>query len=150
MANTVPARAAMRRSSSQSMPHKSSARGASAPMCAWWMMMAASNPNGRTIGIIICAGARHRHRRCGGLRIGSMSVWHWILVLAVGLLLFGGRGKISDLMGDFAKGIKSFKKGLAEDEKAEAEPAKADPVKSIDHQTVPTASGTPVETHKAG
>ena len=46
--------------------------------------------------------------------MGSMSVWHWIIVLAVGLLLFGGRGKISDLMGDFAKGIKSFKKGLAE------------------------------------
>ena len=82
--------------------------------------------------------------------MGSMSVWHWILVLAVGLLLFGGRGKISDLMGDFAKGIKSFKKGLAEDEKADAEPAEADPVKTIDHQTVPTASGTPVETHKAG
>src|SRR4051794_19033333 len=38
------------------------------------------------------------------VRMGSMSVWHWIIVLAVGLLLFGGRGKISDLMGDFAKG----------------------------------------------
>jgi sec-independent protein translocase protein TatA len=56
--------------------------------------------------------------------MGSMSISHWFLVLAVGLLLFGGRGKISDLMGDFAKGIKSFKKGLAEDEKAEAEPAR--------------------------
>jgi len=72
-----------------------------------------------------------------------MSVWHWILVLAIGLLLFGGRGKISDLMGDFAKGIKSFKKGLSEDEAA-AEPPK-DP-KTIDHQTPPTtaASGTPI------
>ena len=66
--------------------------------------------------------------------MGSMSIWHWILVLAVGLLLFGGRGKISDLMGDFAKGIKSFKKGLTEDEKPEAEAGKADPVKTIDHQ----------------
>ena len=84
--------------------------------------------------------------------MGSMSIWHWILVLAVGLLLFGGRGKISDLMGDFAKGIKSFKKGLAEDEKAEAEPARTDPVKTIDHQPQPvaTASSTPVETRKAG
>jgi sec-independent protein translocase protein TatA len=45
--------------------------------------------------------------------MGSMSIWHWIIVLAVGLLLFGGRGKISELMGDFAKGIKSFKKGPA-------------------------------------
>jgi sec-independent protein translocase protein TatA len=84
--------------------------------------------------------------------MGSMSIWHWILVLAVGLLLFGGRGKISELMGDFAKGIKSFKKGLAEDEKAEPEPDKTDPMKTIDHQPqpVPTASGTPAETRKAG
>jgi sec-independent protein translocase protein TatA len=84
--------------------------------------------------------------------MGSMSIWHWILVLAVGLLLFGGRGKISDLMGDFAKGIKSFKKGLTEDEKPEAEAGKTDPLKTIDHQPqpVPTASGTPAETRKAG
>jgi sec-independent protein translocase protein TatA len=65
--------------------------------------------------------------------MGSMSIWHWIIVLAVGLLLFGGRGKISELMGDFAKGIKSFKKGLAEDDKAE-EPPKPEPIKTIDHQ----------------
>ncbi len=67
--------------------------------------------------------------------MGSMSIWHWIIVLAVGLLLFGGRGKISELMGDFAKGIKSFKKGLSEDDKAE-EPAKTEPVQ--DHR--PSAS----------
>jgi sec-independent protein translocase protein TatA len=74
-----------------------------------------------------------------------MSVWHWILVLAVGLLLFGGRGKISDLMGDFAKGIKSFKKGLSEDETPAVEPVKGDP-KTIDHQPPPasTPSGAPV------
>jgi sec-independent protein translocase protein TatA len=65
--------------------------------------------------------------------MGSLSIWHWMIVLAVGLLLFGGRGKVSDLMGDFAKGIKSFKKGLAEDD-TDA-PAKSDaPMKSIDHQ----------------
>lgn len=63
--------------------------------------------------------------------MGSLSIWHWILVLAVGLLLFGGRGKVSELMGDFAKGIKSFKKGLAEDEKTE-EPPKTDPMKTIE------------------
>ena len=68
--------------------------------------------------------------------MGSMSIWHWIIVLAVGLLLFGGRGKISELMGDFAKGIKSFKKGLSEDEKAE-EPAKTEPVKTIKTRKVP-------------
>ena len=49
--------------------------------------------------------------------MGSMSLWHWIIVIAVVLLLFG-RGKISELMGDVAKGIRSFKKGLAEDEEA--------------------------------
>ena len=51
--------------------------------------------------------------------MGSLSIWHWIIVLAVGLLLFGGRGKISELMGDFAKGIKAFKKGMADDDKPE-------------------------------
>ena len=85
--------------------------------------------------------------------MGSMSVWHWIIVLAVGLLLFGGRGKISDLMGDFAKGIKSFKKGLAEDEKPE-EPAKTEQMKTIDPPAggAPVAGGTPAsaEQRKAG
>ena len=47
--------------------------------------------------------------------MGSLSIWHWALVILVVVLLFG-RGKISDLMGDVAKGIKSFKKGMAEDE----------------------------------
>ena len=46
--------------------------------------------------------------------MGSLSIWHWLLVILVVVLLFG-RGKISDLMGDVAKGIKSFKKGMAED-----------------------------------
>ena len=48
--------------------------------------------------------------------MGGMSIWHWIIVGGVVLLLFGGKGKISDLMGDVAKGVKSFKKGLAEDD----------------------------------
>jgi len=85
--------------------------------------------------------------------MGSMSVWHWIIVLAVGLLLFGGRGKISDLMGDFAKGIKSFKKGLAEDEKPE-EPAKPEEMKTIQPSSTgsPVAGGAPAsaEQRKAG
>jgi len=49
--------------------------------------------------------------------MGSMSIWHWLVVGALILILFGGRGRISDLMGDVARGIKSFRKGLAEDEK---------------------------------
>ena len=46
-----------------------------------------------------------------------MSLTHWLVVIVIALLLFG-RGKISDLMGDLAKGIKSFKKGMAEDDEA--------------------------------
>lgn len=46
--------------------------------------------------------------------MGSFSIWHWLVVLMVVLLLFGS-GKVSNLMGDFAKGIKSFKKNMAED-----------------------------------
>jgi sec-independent protein translocase protein TatA len=53
-----------------------------------------------------------------------------MIVIVVVMLLFGGRGKLSSLMGDFAQGIKAFKKGMTEDEKA-AE-AKAEPVKTID------------------
>ena len=65
--------------------------------------------------------------------MGSLSIWHWLIVGAVLLLVFGGRGKISDMMGDVAKGIKAFKKGMADDDTAEK--AKSDaPVKTIDHQ----------------
>ena len=50
--------------------------------------------------------------------MGSLSIWHWIIVIAVVLLLFG-RGKISELMGDVAQGIKAFKKGMSEDEEGD-------------------------------
>jgi sec-independent protein translocase protein TatA len=46
--------------------------------------------------------------------MGTFGIWHWLILGAVALLLFGGRGKVSDLMGDFGKGINSFKKGLSE------------------------------------
>lgn len=46
--------------------------------------------------------------------MGGLSIWHWLLVILVAVLLFG-RGKISDVMGDFAKGIKAFKKGMADE-----------------------------------
>ena len=48
--------------------------------------------------------------------MGIGGIWQWIVVLAIALVLFGGRGKISSLMGDFGKGLKSFKKGIKEDE----------------------------------
>ena len=63
--------------------------------------------------------------------MGSLSIWHWIVVIAVVLLLFG-RGKISDLMGDVAQGIKAFKKGMQDDDKTAEKPA--EPVKTIDHK----------------
>jgi sec-independent protein translocase protein TatA len=71
--------------------------------------------------------------------MGSLSVWHWLLFLAVALLMFGGSGKISSIMGDVAKGIKSFKKGMAEDD----EVAKKDePPKVLEG-----AGGKPAEQH---
>lgn len=55
--------------------------------------------------------------------MGGVSIWHWIVVGIIVMLLFG-RGKVSELMGDVAKGIKSFKKGMADDETASADEAK--------------------------
>jgi sec-independent protein translocase protein TatA len=66
--------------------------------------------------------------------IGGLSIWHWALVILVVMLLFG-RGKISDLMGDVAKGIKSFKKGMADDETATA----SGDAKTIDQQAAAKA-----------
>ena len=60
--------------------------------------------------------------------MGSFSIWHWLIVLAVVLLLFG-RGKIPELMGDVAKGIKNFKKGMTDEDAASAD-------KTIDGKTV--------------
>ncbi len=60
--------------------------------------------------------------------MGTFSIWHWLVVLAVVLLLFGGRGKISQLMGDFGKGLNAFKRGMREEgskeDLAAAEPKK--------------------------
>ena len=72
--------------------------------------------------------------------MGSLSIWHWIVVIAVVLLLFG-RGKISDLMGDVAQGIKAFKKGMQDDDKTAD---KSEPAKSIEHGSAPTATRSDV------
>jgi sec-independent protein translocase protein TatA len=68
--------------------------------------------------------------------MGSLSIWHWMVVIVVVLLLFG-RGKISELMGDMAQGIKAFKKGMADDDKTAATP---EAPKSIDHQATAEAA----------
>ena len=65
--------------------------------------------------------------------MGSFSIWHWMLFGAVALLLFGGKGKISDIMGDVAKGVKSFKKGLSDDdEPTEAQTAQSAPPRPLE------------------
>ena len=65
--------------------------------------------------------------------MGSFSIWHWLIVLVVVLLLFG-RGKIPELMGDMAKGIKSFKKGMSEEDEAAAAG------KTLDHRADETVT----------
>ena len=77
--------------------------------------------------------------------MGSFSIWHWMLFGAVALLLFGGKGKISDIMGDVAKGVKSFKKGLAEDDEKPPQ-ATPDPQRSIENQVGVDAK----DVHKVG
>jgi sec-independent protein translocase protein TatA len=79
--------------------------------------------------------------------MGSLSIWHWVVVAVIVMLLFGGRGKISGLMGDFAQGIKAFKKGMAEEEKP-AE-SKSEPVKTIE-ATGATAPKTETERRAEG
>lgn len=69
--------------------------------------------------------------------MGTFSIWHWLIVLAVVLILFGGKGKISQLMGDVGKGLKAFKKGMnPEDESA----AKDGDAKVIDNETAAARS----------
>lgn len=49
--------------------------------------------------------------------MGAMSIWHWAILAVIVVVLFGGRGKLSNIMGDAAKGIKAFKEGLKDDDK---------------------------------
>ena len=77
--------------------------------------------------------------------MGSFSIWHWLIVLAVVLLLFGGRGKISQLMGDFGKGLNAFKKGVGaapEEATPPAQPGQpGDTAKPISAQATTTPPG---------
>ncbi len=54
--------------------------------------------------------------------MGGLSIWHWLIVGILVLLLFG-KGRFSDMMGDVAKGIKSFKKGMTEEDEAPKPPS---------------------------
>ena len=82
--------------------------------------------------------------------MGGLSLPHLLLLGAVVLILFGGKGKISEIMGDVAKGIKSFKKGLSDDEPA-AKPVETSA--TIEHQAQPLAQPSlepSRDSHKAG
>jgi len=78
--------------------------------------------------------------------IGSMSIWHWLIVLVVVLLLFGGGGKIPRLMKDVGTGIKSFKKGIKDEDKADDETADDQPPKQLDKDSVATTNAKTAET----
>ncbi len=81
--------------------------------------------------------------------MGGLSVWHWLIFLAVALLLFGGSGKISSIMGDVAKGIKSFKKGMSEDEETAKKDAPPKTLESVAAKPAERPAGTGVESNKA-
>ncbi len=74
--------------------------------------------------------------------MGGFSLWHWLIVGLVILLLFG-KGRFSDMMGDVAKGLKSFKKGMSEDEEAEQRRLASE--RTIDAQPVAPAPAAPAE-----
>jgi sec-independent protein translocase protein TatA len=88
--------------------------------------------------------------------MGGASIWHWIVVGLIVVLLFG-RGKISEMMGDVAKGIKAFKKGMTEEDTATAapstttptsQPVGSDPVRTIEHQQSGGAATTAATTDR--
>jgi sec-independent protein translocase protein TatA len=86
--------------------------------------------------------------------MGGASIWHWVIVGIVVMLLFG-RGKISEMMGDVAKGIKAFKKGMSDEDAAPAatpvQPA-SEPVRTLEHQqaaSTPSGATTPLNDRKA-
>lgn len=79
--------------------------------------------------------------------MGGFSLWHWLIVIAIVALLFGGKGKISGLMGDLAKGIKAFKSGMKDDETADAPPPPQVPPPSSATVTS-TAGDRPVHDHR--
>jgi sec-independent protein translocase protein TatA len=63
--------------------------------------------------------------------MGSLSPIHWIIILVVAALVFGGRGKLSGLMGDAAKGIKAFRDGLKEEEPKATTPVQPAPLPPV-------------------
>ena len=61
--------------------------------------------------------------------MGAFSIWHWVIVLIVVLILFGGKGKLSSIMGDFGKGLKNFKDQVKSNKDVEEDVVEALPKK---------------------
>jgi sec-independent protein translocase protein TatA len=80
--------------------------------------------------------------------MGGFSLWHWLIVIAIVALLFGGKGKISGLMGDLAKGIKAFKSGMKEDETAASSPPPQVPPPTNTAAAASTAGDRPAHDHR--
>lgn len=72
--------------------------------------------------------------------MGFGSVWHWLIVLLVVLVLFG-RGRVSEIMGDFGKGIKSFKQGMAEEDAKPVPPPAQLPAADTTVNSTPEKTG---------
>ncbi len=57
--------------------------------------------------------------------MGFTSIWHWVIVLIIIVILFGGRGKLSSLMGDLGTGLRNFKRGMNKDDDQEVNEAQS-------------------------
>lgn len=76
--------------------------------------------------------------------MGGFSLWHWLVVGVIILLLFG-KGRFSDMMGDVAKGLKSFKKGMSDDDDAPAAPRRLEGDRTVDATPERARTADPVE-----
>jgi sec-independent protein translocase protein TatA len=89
--------------------------------------------------------ATHRRKHLESQVMGGLSLWHWIIVLLVVLILFG-RGRISEIMGDFGKGIKSFKEGIHEESATSHTPPAVPPAQIASPTPDQTVTSAPVVT----
>jgi sec-independent protein translocase protein TatA len=78
--------------------------------------------------------------------MGSLSIWHLIILLVIIMVLFGA-GRIPRVMGDLAKGIKSFKAGMKDEEVAAEEPAKRVEGTTIDGKPTPAPTAPHAAPH---
>lgn len=75
--------------------------------------------------------------------MGSFSIWHWLIVLVVVLVLFGGKGRVSQIMGDFGKGLKAFKKSVRDDDEPLPDP-------EPERESRRPMTALPTDDHKVG